>query len=91
MLRRRRLACAAWLQREVAALRRIVTERSDALDPKTVAILEASLRMIDTAIAQSRQALAADPASRFLRDQLNKALDLKVEVLRTAAMLPSRT
>jgi hypothetical protein len=78
-------------EREVAALRRIVTERSDALDPKTVAILEASLRMIDTAIAQSRQALAADPASRFLRDQLNKALDLKVEVLRTAAMLPSRT
>lgn len=78
-------------EREVVALRRILTERSTELDPKTVAILEASLRMIDQAILQSRNALAADPASGFLRDQLNKALDRKVEVLRTAAMLPART
>ena len=78
-------------EREVVALRRILTERSESLDPSTVAVLEASLKMIDQAILQSRQALAADPASGFLRGQLNKALDHKVEVLRTAAMLPART
>lgn len=81
----------ATYEKEVAALRRILSERSRSLDPKTVAILEASLGMIDLAIVQSRQALAADPASRFLRDQVNKALDRKVEVLRTAALLPART
>ena len=47
--------------------------------------------MIEQAIFQSRQALAADPASGFLRDQLNKQLDRKVEVLRTAALLPARS
>ena len=78
-------------EREVVALRRILTERAESLDPSTVAVLEASLKMIDQAILQSRQALAADPASGFLRSQLNKALDHKVEVLRTAAMLPART
>lgn len=81
----------ATYEKEVVALRRILAERSPELDPKTVAILDASLKMIDHAIQQSRQALSADPASGFLRDQLNKALDRKVEVLRTAAMLPART
>ena len=93
--RRNRPASAPSLERtyerEVVALRRILTERAETLDPSTVAVLEASLKMIDQAILQSRQALAADPASGFLRSQLNKALGHKVEVLRTAAMLPART
>ena len=46
---------------------------------------------IDQAIRQSREALARDPRSRFLDQQLNSALDKKVELLRTAALLPSRT
>lgn len=92
---RRRTPDAASLdatyEREVVALRKILAQRSEQLDPRTVAILEASLKMIDQAILQSRQALAADPASSFLREQLNKALDRKVDVLRTAALLPART
>ena len=36
-------------------------------------------------------ALAKDPASGFLANQLNHSLEKKVELLRTAAMLPART
>ena len=61
------------------------------LDPRTAAIIEANLKVIDDAIAQSKAALAQDPASRFLSNQLNSALDKKLELLRTAALLPNRT
>jgi len=46
---------------------------------------------IDAAVKQSRAALAKDPKSGFLTDQLNNALDKKVELLRTVALLPSST
>jgi hypothetical protein len=77
--------------REIANLQRILTERKSQLDPGTVAIIERNLRIIDAAIAQSRAALANDPASRLLGDQLTHALDKKVELLRTAALLPAST
>ena len=57
----------------------------------TVAAIERSLAVIDTAIAQARGALAADPASRFLHGRLTDVLDKKVELLRTTAMLPTRS
>jgi hypothetical protein len=76
---------------EISKLRRIVRDRRDQLDPKTVAVLEQSIAVIDSAIAQSRAALAKDPASGFLATQLNHSLEKKVELLRTAALLPSRT
>jgi len=76
---------------EITKLRRIVRERRDMLDPKTVAVLEQSIAVIDSAIAQSRAALAKDPASAFLATQLNHSLEKKVELLRTAALLPART
>jgi hypothetical protein len=77
--------------REITKLRKIVRERRGQLDPKTVAVLEQSIAVIDSAIAQSRAALAKDPASGFLATQLNHSLEKKVELLRTAALLPSRT
>jgi anti-sigma factor RsiW len=76
---------------EISKLRRIVRDRRSQLDPKTVAVLEQSIAVIDSAIAQSRAALAKDPASGFLASQLNHSLGKKVELLRTAALLPSRT
>jgi hypothetical protein len=76
---------------EITKLRRIVRDRRSQLDPKTVAVLEQSIAVIDSAIAQSRAALAKDPASGFLATQLNHSLEKKVELLRTAALLPSRT
>jgi len=77
--------------REIGKLRQIVKTRRSQLDPKTVAVLEQSISVIDSAIAQSRAALAKDPASGFLATQLNHSLEKKVELLRTAALLPART
>lgn len=81
----------ATYEREIVSLRRILRERRGELDPSTAVVLEENLKVIDRAIAQSRAALARDPRSRFLNQQLNSALDKKVELLRTAAMLPART
>ncbi|CAN5814801.1 hypothetical protein BH11GEM1_BH11GEM1_16790 [soil metagenome] len=75
---------------EITKLRGIVRDRRAQLDPTTVAVLEQSIAVMDSAIAQSRAALAHDPASGFLATQLNHSLEKKVELLRTAALLPTR-
>jgi predicted anti-sigma-YlaC factor YlaD len=77
--------------REIDMLQNIVSQRRAQLDSSTVAIIEKNLKIIDRAIEQSRAALAKDPASRMLDQQLTHALDKKVELLRTAAMLPANT
>jgi hypothetical protein len=89
--RRPQLDAVTTFDGEIARLHSVLTEREDDLDPATVAILRNSLTTIDRAIAEARTALALDPASRFLTDQLNKALERKLGVLRTVALLPSRT
>lgn len=76
---------------EIGALRNIIETRRAELDSATVAVLEKNLKLIDQAIAESKAALAADPASTFLADQVSRAYDTKLELLRAAAMLPSRT
>jgi hypothetical protein len=87
----KRPSATATYEREIRGLGRILDERRGELDSATVAVLEKNLAVIDQAIRQSREALARDPRSRFLDQQLNSALDKKVELLRTAALLPSRT
>jgi anti-sigma factor RsiW len=77
--------------KEIAVLQRIVSQRKTQLDSSTVAIIEKNLQIIDNAIEQSRAALARDPASILLSEQLAHALDKKVELLRTAALLPAST
>jgi len=77
--------------KEIALLQDVVRQRKAQLDPSTVAIVERNLQIIDAAIEESRAALAIDPASRMLSEQLTHALDKKVELLRTAAMLPAST
>jgi hypothetical protein len=74
--------------KEIEMLETIVRDRKSRLDSTTIATIERNLQIIDAAIAQSRAALVKDPASRFLGDQLTHALDKKVELLRTAALLP---
>lgn len=76
---------------EISTLRGVLSDRREELDPRTVAVLESSIATIDSAIAEARRALDVDPASRFLSTQLNKALEKKLGLLRTAALLPSRT
>jgi hypothetical protein len=75
---------------EIARLRIVVNRRRGQLDSATIATIEKNLTVIDEAIAQCKQALRKDPASGFLMESLNEALDNKVQLLRTAASLPSR-
>ncbi|HKN65645.1 MAG TPA: hypothetical protein VJW73_05175 [Gemmatimonadaceae bacterium] len=76
---------------EIARLRIIVDRRRAQLDPVTVGVIERNLKVIDDAIAQCKLALTKDPASRFLMESLNNALENKVQLLRTATMLPARS
>ena len=76
---------------EIARLRTIVERRRTQLDPVTIGVIERNLKVIDDAIAQCKLALTKDPASRFLMESLNNALENKVQLLRTATMLPARS
>ncbi len=78
----------AAFDREVVQLRGLLEQRRPDLDSATVALLERNLQIIDRAIAESRAALAKDPGSALLNRQLHNALGKKVQVLRTAALLP---
>ncbi len=60
--------------------------RSD-LDPATIKVLETNLAAIDAAIAQSRQALDADPSNVYLNSHLAEARQRKLALLRRAAAL----
>jgi hypothetical protein len=77
--------------REIARLRHIIDERRALLDTATVGVIERNLTIIDQAIRESRAALARDPASALLNEQLNNALEQKVELMRAAALLPVRS
>jgi anti-sigma factor RsiW len=77
--------------KEIAMLQAVVSQRKTQLDSSTVAIIEQNLKIIDAAIERSRAALAKDPASLLLSEQLTHVLDKKVELLRTAALLPAST
>src|SRR5213593_850840 len=61
--------------------------RTGRLDSTTVRILERNLATIDTAIAQARRALAADPGSAYLNHHLADTMRRKLELLRQATAL----
>jgi hypothetical protein len=77
--------------KEISSLRTMVDERRAELDTGTVTILARNLKLIDDAIAESKAALARDPASAFLNDRLNRAYDSKLQVLRSVATMPARS
>jgi hypothetical protein len=52
------------------------------LSPETIAKLRESLRIIDTAILEARNALAADPANRTLIEMLANSYEQKVDLLK---------
>jgi hypothetical protein len=76
---------------EISQLQNVLVQRRAQLDPETVKVVEDNLKLIDTAVKRARQALAKDPASGFLTRQLDNALQKKVELLRTVALLPAST
>jgi len=74
---------------EIVRLLAVYKFKQRDLDTSTVAVLAKNLAIIDSAIAQCRFALRRDPASGYLLQSLNDALDNKVQLLRTAAALPT--
>ncbi|MDQ6768500.1 MAG: zf-HC2 domain-containing protein [Gemmatimonadota bacterium] len=77
--------------KEIKMLETMTRRRKSELDTSTAAVIERNLRIIDSNIAQIRAALQKDPGSPLLGDQVSRALDMKVELLRRVALLRSNT
>ncbi len=88
---RSKLSTEETYDHEISALLVIVDHHQTELDSSTVAVIKRNLRIIDDAIVQCHLALKKDPASRYLMQSLDDALNTKVQLLRTAALLPART
>ena len=73
--------------RTVGILQDVLDQQESALAPETVAQLKASLRTIDEAILEARNALARDPANRVLIDMLTSNYRQKVDLLRRTTEL----
>ena len=77
--------------RSIDALWRTLDERRDSLAPSTVATVERSLRIADSAIAEARSALEQDPANRVLGELFVSNYERKIDLLRRATELAPRT
>jgi len=75
----------------VANLQHLLDERRDSLAPSTIATVERSLRIADSAIAEARDALAHDPANRALAALFASNYERKIDLLRRATELAPRT
>lgn len=71
--------------RNVAVLQDLLDQQEGALSPETVAQLKASLRTIDEAILEARNALARDPANKMLIEMLSGTYRQKVDLMRRTA------
>jgi anti-sigma-K factor RskA len=71
--------------RNVAVLQDLLDQQEALLAPETVAQLKASLRTIDEAILEARNALARDPANKMLIEMLSGTYRQKVDLLRRTA------
>lgn len=87
LARREAAAPASPYDREIAELRVVLERQRAGLDTGTVRVVEQNLAIIERAIRESRAALAADPSSPFLNQQLNDMLGEKLELMRTAVLL----
>ncbi|MFL5489615.1 MAG: anti-sigma factor family protein [Gemmatimonadaceae bacterium] len=68
--------------RNASILQDLLDQREAALAPETVAQIKASLRTIDEAILEARNALARDPANKMLVEMLSASYKQKVDLLR---------
>jgi putative zinc finger protein len=75
----------------VSDLEQALKEGRGRLDAATIAVVEHNLQIIDRAIDQAREALAADPANTYLSGHLVEARRRKLDLLRRAAALTSET
>ena len=77
--------------RSTETLRRKLEERRDSLAPSTVATVERSLRIADSAIAEARAALERDPSNAVLATLFTSNYERKIDVLRRATELAPKT
>lgn len=77
--------------RTAASLQDLLDQQEGSLAPETVAQLKASLRTIDEAILEARNALARDPANRMLIEMLTSSYKQKVDLLRRTTELTRGT
>jgi hypothetical protein len=71
----------------IAELERTLAEGRGKLEPRTLAVVEENLRIIDRAIADARRAIEADPKNIWLRSHLAANMKRKVDLLRSATLL----
>ena len=72
---------------EIAALRSAVEHGRGKLDPKTVAVLEQDLAIIERATADAKSALARDPHNRDLQEYFATSMKDKLALVRHAAQM----
>jgi anti-sigma-K factor RskA len=77
--------------RTASMLQDLLEQQEASLAPETVAQLKASLRTIDEAILEARNALARDPANKLLVEMLSASYRQKVDLLRRTTELTRGT
>ena len=77
--------------RTASILQDLLDQQEASLAPETVAQLKASLRTIDEAILEGRNALARDPANKLLVQMLSASYRQKVDLLRRTTELTRGT
>ncbi|MFL5508029.1 MAG: zf-HC2 domain-containing protein [Gemmatimonadaceae bacterium] len=77
--------------RTAAALQDVLDQQEASLAPETVAQLKASLRTIDEAILEARNALARDPSNKMLVEMLSGNYRQKVDLLRRSTEIARGT
>lgn len=78
-------------QRTIDELKLAVETQRGQLNPETIRTVDRTLAVVDSAIAEARGALLADPNNRMLIDLLSSSYERKLELLRRASELGSRT
>ena len=77
--------------RTITELQLAVDSQRGQLSPKTIRIVDRSLAVVDSAIAEARAALLSDPNNQMLVDLLSASYQRKLDLLRRTSELASRT
>lgn len=76
--------------RTIDELKLAVDTQRSRLSPETIRTVDHSLAVVDSAIAEARTALLADPNNRMLVDLLSASYQRKLDLLRRTSELGSR-
>jgi hypothetical protein len=77
--------------RTIEELKQAVDTQRGQLSPETIRTVDRSLAVVDSAIAEARAALLADPNNQMLVDLLSASYQRKLDLLRRTSELGSRT